>query len=76
MSRTIITHGTTEAMVITMLIFGGPALFYFAVALTSGIVFGIYSSIFVMSPITMWLGIKREDLVKPVKTKEDEVLSP
>ena len=76
MSRTIITHGTTEAMVITMLIFGGPALFYFAVALTIGIVFGIYSSIFVMSPITMWLGIKREDLVKPVKPKEDEVLSP
>ena len=76
MSRTIITHGTTEAMVITMLIFGGPALFFFAVALTIGIVFGIYSSIFVMSPITMWLGIKREDLVKPVKTKEDEVLSP
>jgi len=76
MSRTIITHGTTEAMVITMLIFGGPALFYFAVALTIGIVFGIYSSIFVMSPITLWLGIKREDLVKPVKTKEDEVLSP
>ncbi|MGA1043402.1 MAG: protein translocase subunit SecF, partial [Burkholderiaceae bacterium] len=55
MSRTIITHGTTEAMVITMLIFGGPALFYFAVALTIGIVFGIYSSIFVMSPMTMWL---------------------
>jgi preprotein translocase subunit SecF len=76
MSRTIITHGTTEAMVITMLIFGGPALFYFAVALTIGIVFGIYSSIFVMSPMTMWLGIKREDLVKPVKPKEDEVLSP
>ncbi|MGA1473184.1 MAG: protein translocase subunit SecF, partial [Burkholderiaceae bacterium] len=76
MSRTIITHGTTEAMVITMLIFGGPALFYFAVALTIGIVFGIYSSIFVMSPITMWLGIKREDLIKPVKPKEDEVLSP
>jgi preprotein translocase subunit SecF len=76
MSRTVITHGTTEAMVITMLIFGGPALFYFAVALTIGIVFGIYSSIFVMSPITMWLGIRREDLVKPVKTKEDEVLSP
>jgi preprotein translocase subunit SecF len=76
MSRTVITHGTTEAMVVTMLIFGGPALFYFAVALTIGIVFGIYSSIFVMSPITMWLGIRREDLVKPVKTKEDEVLSP
>jgi preprotein translocase subunit SecF len=76
MSRTIITHGTTEAMVITMLIFGGPALFYFAVALTIGIVFGIYSSIFVISPITMWLGIKREDLIKPVKPKEDEVLSP
>jgi preprotein translocase subunit SecF len=72
MSRTIITHATTEAMVLAMLIFGGPVLFYFALALTIGIVFGIYSSVFVMAPITMWLGIKREDLVKPVKKKDDE----
>lgn len=72
MSRTVITHGTTEAMVLSMLIFGGPVLFYFALALTIGIVFGIYSSIFVMAPITTWLGIKREDLVKPVKKKDDE----
>jgi preprotein translocase subunit SecF len=64
MSRTIITHGTTETMVLAMLIFGGPVLFHFALALTIGIVFGIYSSIFVMAPITVWLGIKREDLVK------------
>ena len=72
MSRTIITHGTTEAMVLAMLIFGGPVLFYFALALTIGIVFGIYSSVLVMAPITMWLGIQREDLVKPVKKKDDE----
>jgi preprotein translocase subunit SecF len=72
MSRTIITHATTEAMVLAMLIFGGPVLFYFALALTIGIVFGIYSSVFVMAPITMWLGIKREDLIKPVKKKDDE----
>jgi preprotein translocase subunit SecF len=64
MSRTIITHGTTETMVLAMLIFGGPVLFHFALALTIGIIFGIYSSIFVMAPITVWLGIKREDLVK------------
>jgi preprotein translocase subunit SecF len=76
MSRTIITHGTTETMVLAMLIFGGPVLFHFALALTIGIVFGIYSSIFVMAPITVWLGIKREDLVKPVKSKDDEVLAP
>jgi len=66
MSRTIITHGTTETMVLAMLLFGGPVLHYFAMALTIGIVFGIYSSVFVMAPITMWLGIRREDLVKPV----------
>ncbi len=72
MSRTVITHGTTEAMVLAMLIFGGPVLYYFALALTIGIVFGIYSSVLVMAPITMWLGIKREDLVKPVKKKDDE----
>jgi preprotein translocase subunit SecF len=76
MSRTIITHGTTETMVLTMLIFGGPVLHYFALALTIGIVFGIYSSIFVMAPITVWLGIKREDLVKPPPKQQDEVIVP
>ncbi|NCW18890.1 MAG: protein translocase subunit SecF [Betaproteobacteria bacterium] len=70
-SRTIITHLSTEIMVISMLIFGGPALFYFALALTIGIVFGIYSSVFVAAAMAMWLGIKREDLVKPIKKKDD-----
>ena len=64
-SRTIITHGSTETMVLAMLIFGGQALHYFSLALTIGIVFGIYSSVFVAAAIAMWLGIKREDLVKP-----------
>jgi len=71
-SRTIITHLSTEMMVVSMLIFGGPALFYFALALTIGIVFGIYSSVFVAAAMAMWLGIKREDLVKPVKKKDDD----
>jgi len=70
-SRTIITHGSTEVMVLSMLLFGGPTLFYFALALTIGIVFGIYSSVFVAAAIAMWLGIKREDLVK-VTVKKDE----
>jgi preprotein translocase subunit SecF len=70
-SRTIITHGSTEVMVLSMLLFGGPTLFYFALALTIGILFGIYSSVFVAAAIAMWLGIKREDLVK-VTTKKDE----
>lgn len=69
-SRTIITHGSTQIMVVSMLIFGGPTLHYFALALTIGIWFGIYSSVFVAAAIAMWLGVKREDLVKPVK-KED-----
>ena len=64
-SRTFITHGSTQMMVLSMLIFGGPTLYYFAVALTIGILFGIYSSIFVAAGIVMWLGVKREDLVKP-----------
>ncbi len=63
-SRTIITHGCTQMMVLSMLIFGGPTLHYFAVALTIGILFGIYSSIFVAAGIAMWLGVKREDLIK------------
>lgn len=68
-SRTVITHGSTQIMVLSMLLFGGPALHYFAVALTIGILFGIYSSVFVAAAVAMWLGIKREDLVKPVKDK-------
>lgn len=63
-SRTIITHGSTQIMVLSMLLFGGPTLHYFALALTIGICFGIYSSVFVGAAIAMWLGIKREDLVK------------
>ena len=64
MSRTIITHASTEAMVLSMFFFGGPTLHYFSLALTIGIVFGIYSSVFVSAALAMWLGVKREDLVK------------
>jgi preprotein translocase subunit SecF len=70
-SRTIITHGSTQLMVLSMLIFGGPTLHYFALALTIGILFGIYSSVFVAAAIAMWLGVRREDLVKPAKKKDD-----
>jgi preprotein translocase subunit SecF len=70
-SRTIITHGCTEMMVLSMLFFGGQTLHYFAVALTIGILFGIYSSVFVAAAIAMWLGVKREDLIKPVKPKDE-----
>jgi preprotein translocase subunit SecF len=63
-SRTIITHGSTQIMVLSMLLFGGPTLHYFALALTIGICFGIYSSVFVAAAIAMWLGVKREDLIK------------
>ena len=63
-SRTIITHGSTQIMVLSMLIFGGPTLHYFSLALTIGILFGIYSSVFVAAAVAMWLGVKREDLVK------------
>jgi len=63
-SRTIITHGSTQAMVTTMLVFGGPALHYFALALTIGILFGIYSSVLVASPLLMWLRVDRSQFVK------------
>ena len=72
MSRTIITHASTEAMVLSMFFFGGPSLHYFALALTIGILFGIYSSVFVAAAIAMWLGVKREDLIKtPTKAAAD-----
>jgi len=70
-SRTIITHGSTQIMVLSMLLFGGATLHYFALALTIGILFGIYSSVFVAAAIAMWLGVKREDLVKSASRKED-----
>ena len=71
-SRTIITHGSTQLVVLSMFFFGGPTLHYFALALTIGICFGIYSSCFVAAAIAMWLGIKREDLIKtPVKREGD-----
>src|SRR5262245_3508568 len=73
-SRTIITHGCTQTMVTSMLVFGGPALHYFALALTIGICFGIYSSVLVMAPLVRWLGVKREDLVKPIKEKKEEAV--
>ncbi len=69
-SRTIITHGCTQLMVLSMLVFGGPTLHYFALALTIGILFGIYSSVFVAAAIAMWLGIKREDLIKGAVVKK------
>ena len=74
MSRTIITHGSTQMVVISMLLFGGETLYYFALALTIGILFGIYSSILVASPILMLLGVKREDLVKPEKKPQEEAV--
>jgi len=70
MSRTIITHGSTQMMVCAMLIFGGETLYYFALALTIGILFGIYSSVLVASPIVMYLGISREDLARPEQVRK------
>jgi len=75
-SRTIITHGSTQIMVLSMLLFGGATLHYFAMALTIGILFGIYSSVFVAAAIAMWLGIKREDLVKPVAKRDGDPHDP
>ncbi len=74
-SRTIITHGSTLMMVVSMLLFGGPTLHYFAIALTIGILFGIYSSVFVAAALAMWLGVKREDLVR-IGPKESDPDDP
>jgi len=75
-SRTIITHGSTQMMVLSMLLFGGATLHYFALALTIGILFGIYSSVFVAAAIAMWLGIQREDLIKGGTKKEEDPNDP
>ena len=73
-SRTIITHGCTQMMVTSMLIFGGPALHYFALALTIGILFGIYSSVLVASPLVMWLGVSRAQFMKVTVEKQEAVV--
>lgn len=75
-SRTIITHGATQMMVLSMLLFGGATLHYFALALTIGILFGIYSSVFVAAAIAMWLGIQREDLIKGGSKKDTDPSDP
>lgn len=75
-SRTIITHGSTQIMVLSMLLFGGATLHYFAMALTIGILFGIYSSVFVAAAIAMWLGVKREDLVKATGKRDGDPNDP
>jgi preprotein translocase subunit SecF len=74
MSRTIITHGSTQMMVTSILMFGGDALFYFALALTIGILFGIYSSVLVASPLLIYLRVTREDLIKPDRPKQEAVV--
>ncbi|MEW6119714.1 MAG: protein translocase subunit SecF [Pseudomonadota bacterium] len=74
MSRTIITHGSTQIMVLSMLFFGGEALHNFALALTIGIMFGIYSSVLVASPLLLMLGVKREHFIKPMEKKEEAVV--
>ncbi|VWX59765.1 Protein translocase subunit SecF [Burkholderiales bacterium 8X] len=75
-SRTIITHGSTQLVVLSMFFFGGPTLHYFSLALTIGILFGIYSSAFVAAAIAMWLGVKREDLVKAAVKREGDPDDP
>jgi preprotein translocase subunit SecF len=74
MSRTIITHGCTEMMVLSMFFFGGPSLHNFSIALTIGIVFGIYSSVLVASPLVMWFGVAKNNLVKKKRNKEEVVV--
>ena len=73
-SRTVITHGSTQMMVLSMLLFGGETLYYFSLALTIGICFGIYSSVFVAAATAMWLGVSREQFAKPKKQKEEAVV--
>lgn len=76
MSRTIITHFSTQLMVLSMLIFGGEVLHNFSLALTIGILFGIYSSVLVASPIVLYLGVSRETFVKPEKKETEEEALP
>ncbi|MDR0717642.1 MAG: protein translocase subunit SecF [Azoarcus sp.] len=73
-SRTVITHGSTQVVVLSMLLFGGETLHYFALALTIGICFGIYSSVLVASPLVMWLGVSREQFAKAKTQKQEAVV--
>ena len=76
MSRTIMTHLSTQTVVISMLIFGGEILNNFALALTIGILFGIYSSIMVGCPLAMWLGTNQNNLaiIQENNKNEQEII--
>jgi preprotein translocase subunit SecF len=76
MSRTVITHAMTQTMVCSMLLFGGEVLHNFALALTIGILFGIYSSVLVASPVAMWLGVSRANLMGNTEKKSDVEAMP
>ena len=73
-SRTVITHGSTQMMVLSMLLFGGETRYYFSLALTVGILCEIYSSVLVASPLVMWLGVSREQFIKPKQEKQEAVV--
>jgi len=76
MSRTVITHFCTQLMVLSMLLFGGETLHNFSLALTIGILFGIYSSVLVACPIALYLGVSRENLITGAEKKDTEETLP
>jgi preprotein translocase subunit SecF len=75
MSRTVITHLMTQTMVCSMLFFGGETLHNFSLALTIGILFGIYSSVLVACPVAMWLGVSQRNLSQdqPKENQSQEI---
>lgn len=73
MSRTVITHFCTQLMVLSMFLFGGEVLHNFSLALTIGILFGIYSSVLVACPIAMYLGVSRANLISSAEKKPEDI---
>ena len=66
LSRTLMTSFTTLLVLIALFLLGGEIIHGFSMALIFGVLVGTYSSIYIASPVTLTLGIKKEDLM-PVK---------
>jgi len=67
LSRTLMTGVTTLLVLVALAALGGEVIWGFSIALIVGVVVGTYSSVYVASPVVLWLGVSKEDLIPPNK---------
>lgn len=74
--RTVLTSLTTLLVLFALFFLGGEVIRGFSIALIIGVIVGTYSSIFIASPVVLWLGLSREDmmLVKKEGADQEQIL--